>query len=131
MVVNAAAAITASGTFSRRATPARYQDRIIGQTTETALEQRRKEGRASEKEWRGTIMTKQQEPCKEKGAFRGANFGVAVAPPSMRAWEGDFVNEDKTEKEEDQNFKNRGLKRWMCRHNSSPAFCSNSHSHSS
>ena len=25
-------------------------------------------------------MTKQQEPCKEKGAFRGANFGVAVAP---------------------------------------------------
>ena len=33
-------------------------------------------------------MTKQQEPCKEKGAFRGANFGVAVAPLSMRAWEG-------------------------------------------
>ena len=47
-------------------------------------------------------MTKQQqEPCKEKGAFRGANFGVAVAPPSMRAWEGDFVNEDTTEKEDE------------------------------
>ena len=42
-------------------------------------------------------MTKQR----PESAFRGANFGVAVAPPSMHAWEGDFVNEDTTEREKE------------------------------
>ena len=46
-------------------------------------------------------MTKQQEQRRRESAFRGANFGVAVAPPSMHAWEGDFVNEDTTEKEDE------------------------------